>query len=168
MPDGQRQIEVSFQLELADMLAATRFVQLRSSLRWVLPLIVVAGEASAVASRSWSTAVAVLAGVAAAVFMLLYVAPRRSFRANPNMGRTQTWVLNADGIAYEVTDPDGATRMRSDVLWRSVLRMHESRQAFLLSSSNRVFNVLPKRALDAAEVDAVRALLAANVTRASS
>jgi hypothetical protein len=163
MPSEQPRVEASFQLELADTLAASRFLLRRSPLRWALPLALPVLAANAVASGSWSVAVSILVGIAVTAFMLLLFLPRRAFRANPNARATQTWVLSADGIACEVTAADGGTLARSEVLWRSVLRAHESRQAFLLSSTTRAFFVLPKRALDPDMLADVRALLAANV-----
>lgn len=67
-----------------------------------------------------------------------------------------------------MTASDGARLGGSDMDWRSVVQARESSRAFLLSSSPRVFFVLPKRVLEPPTVAKVRALLAAHVTKESS
>ena len=80
--------------------------------------------------------------------------------ATPSLNGRQTWVLGPDGLSTSSIGVGGAKLGSSELSWQSVVRVRESRGAFLISPSRNAAVVLPKRALSPAEVEAVRALLA--------
>jgi hypothetical protein len=161
---NRQQIELSFELTLADVLAARRFWLSRSMVGWLLPLLVVVALGQAFASGSWPFAVGAVLWAAAMGYLVLYFQPRRSFRANPSLGASQAWVLGPDELSCETTASDGTQLARTEWSWRSVLQARESNRAFLLSPTRGLIVVLPKRALDPSALDDLRALIAANVT----
>lgn len=163
MSSDQQPIAVSFELALSDLLAARRFLLLRSTASWPLPVLVGALLAQALSIGSWIPAAVALGIFALGIVWLLYFQPRRAFLASPNVRGRQTWMLGPDGLSCEVAAADGARLGRSELEWRAVMRVRESSQAFLLSASRRTVYVLPKRAFDPTAVDRVRALLAAKV-----
>lgn len=167
MSSDQQPIEVSFELALADVLAARRFLLLRSTAGWVLSAAVVVLLAQVASHGAWIPLVAAVAGIALVGWWLLYLHPRRAFLSSPSRGGRQTWVLGPDGLSFDVKAADGTPLGTSEISWRSVTRVRESSRAFLLSSSRQVAYVLPKRALDPTDVDRVRALLVANVASRS-
>lgn len=158
-------VEVSFELSLADVLAARRFLLLRSTTGWLLPLLAVVLVAQAIGSSSWSLALFVAVWIGLLWPWLLYIQPRRSFKATPGMHGRQTWVLDPDGARYDAVDSDGALLSRSELTWGTIVRARESRQAFLLQPSRAAASVLPKRAFTPQAIADMRALLAAHVPK---
>jgi hypothetical protein len=158
-------VEVAFELELGDVIAARRYLLVRSWTGRLLPLIGVVVVAEAVALRSGTLLAGAVTWMAVMGVLALYVSPRRAFRTNPKLHGRQRWVLSPERFSYELTAPDGVPLGESSHDWRAVARVHESPRAFLLGWSSVAFMVLPKHALDAGQVEAVRALIAAHAAR---
>jgi hypothetical protein len=160
VPDDPHKVELSFELSLADVLAARRYFVLRGSTLLVFILTafawaVVDGSLSAVL---WIGAFGGLFGS-----WLLYFQPRRAFRGTPHLRGKHRWVLGPDGASFEATDSDGAPLVSSNLTWNYVTSVRETDRAFLLGGSKSSYFLLPKRGLDPAGVTEVRELLAANV-----
>jgi YcxB-like protein len=160
------QIELSFQLELADVLSA-RWVLLWKSRSGKVALALVAILLANAFASSLAWGVSASVGVVVYFALMFYVLPRRTFRTTPAMRGTQTWTIGPDVLRCESTTPDGARLSSSEFGWALMLRARESKRAFLLSPSRTGACVLPKRALDPARADALRALIAAKVGKGS-
>jgi hypothetical protein len=78
---------------------------------------------------------------------------RRDFRRHPNFAVAQVVVISEDGL--ETKCEIGA----SDTKWSAYSKFRETRNLFMLYMGARLFRVIPKRALSAAQVDELRALL---------
>ena len=158
-------VEVSFQLTLADVLAARRFLLMRSTTGWLLPLLGIALAASAIASSSWSFALDGALWLGLMGPWLFYLQPRRAFKATPSMHAAQNWVVGPGGLRFEAAGADGAQLTSTEMAWATIARARESRTAFLLQPSRGIASVLPKRAFTPQAIADMQALLAAHVPK---
>ena len=78
---------------------------------------------------------------------------RRDFRKNPNFTREQTVRIDEDGLSYknEVA--------QSEIKWSAFTRFRETANLFMLYSSARLFQVVPKRAFEGTLLEEFRKLL---------
>jgi len=158
-------VEVSFQLTLADVLAARRFLLLRSKAGWLLPLLAVVLVADAIVRSSWSNALYSVLWLGMLGPWLLYLQPRRAFKATPSMRAAHSWVVGPDGLRFEAVDADSARLASSEMAWATIARARESRAAFVLQPSRGTACVLPKRAFTPQALAEMRTLLAAHVPK---
>lgn len=154
-------IEVSFNLEVADVVAARRALLLSSPRPRLGLVAVVVVFGVALALGSWAIAIGVVVWVGVMGLWLFYLNPRRALRTRPSLRGRQTWQLGSDVLSCEVMDEDGNRLADTDLSWRSMTRFRESGALFLLSSAQGPWFVLPKRALDPSAVSTVRALFSA-------
>ncbi len=84
-------------------------------------------------------------------------APRPLFAKNPSLWEPRRIEFTDDGVK---TDAGIAS---SQMSWKAYLRFVESKDAFLLYGSSACFNIVPKRVLQPAQVDELRALLQRNI-----
>jgi hypothetical protein len=162
MADENQEVRVSFELELADVLAARRSVLLKSPREFLVPAVLLAAVVGSFATGDWSFAVGVVSTFVCLGFWLLYFQPRRSFRANPMLQGTRTCILSPGGLSIEVNSPEGNRLMKSDLDWGSIVRVRESSGAFFLSMAPKALTVLPKRAFDPSQIAIARSLLFAH------
>jgi YcxB-like protein len=78
---------------------------------------------------------------------------KKQFAKNPTLREPRRIEFTNDGVK---TDAGIAS---SQMSWKAYLRFVESKDAFLLYSSPACFNIVPKRVLQPAQVDELRALL---------
>jgi hypothetical protein len=82
---------------------------------------------------------------------------RKQFRNQPGAHGPRTVVFDGDGAHWRW---DGGS---SDVLWKNYIRWIEGDKQILLYSSPAYFSMLPKRALDPAQLGELRELLKTNI-----
>jgi YcxB-like protein len=133
----------------------------------VVSIIGVVLGTAALVLGSWSLALEVGLWLVVMDFLLLYFLPRRSFLASPSLRGRQRWVIGPDGLRFETTASDGTRLAVGEKDWHSVVRTRETSRAFLLYSAPRVSSLIPKRALEPAEVAQVRTLFAEHVAKGS-
>lgn len=96
-------------------------------------------------------------------FGILWLLPRwnmqRQFLKQPGAHGPRTVLLDHSGVHWRW---NGGS---SDVEWKNYIRSVEGRNQFLLYTSPACFNVVPKRALEAAQLGEFRELLKQNIQK---
>ena len=82
---------------------------------------------------------------------------RNQFRKQPSAQGPRILMLDSTGTHWRW---DGGT---ADVEWKNVIRYLEGKNEFLLYSSPAAFNMIPKRAMSAEQLEELRSLLAKHV-----
>jgi hypothetical protein len=85
---------------------------------------------------------------------------RKQFRKQPGAHGPRTVVFDGAGAHWRW---DGGS---SDILWKNYIRWTEGDKQILLYTSPACFNMLPKRALDPAQLAELREMLKQNVPQA--
>ena len=103
------------------------------------------------------TTVALIAFLVLCTWIAPWRAARNQFRRQPSAHGPRTLTLDSKGMHWRW---DGGA---ADVEWKNVTRYLEAKDGFLLYVSPAVFNMVPKRALSASQLNDLRSLLAAHV-----
>jgi len=102
-----------------------------------------------------------LLGLVIAWIAIIWILPRwsmrRQFLKQPGAHGPRTLLLDSTGAHWRW---DGGS---SDVEWRNYILSVEGKNQFLFYTSPACFNILPKRALAAAQLSEIRELLKQNI-----
>ena len=95
-------------------------------------------------------------------FLAPYLSAKKQVKTNPNLSGVISYSFTDSG--FEMTGP----HVQSQIAWKALLEVAETRTQFLLYSSKFVAHVIPKRFLAGpGNVAALRGILRANVPKAS-
>lgn len=156
-------MEIRFQCNFADYREALHFLVKRTVGYYVLLtlgiLSVLLGTVVAYKVDYWQGFCLQLLGIFWLSWFVV-VRPlwvRRDFRRHPNFSVLQVVRLNDEGF-YSASDiAEGMAK------WTAFTKFHETQNLFMLHMGARLFRVIPKRALSAAQADELRQLLHRNL-----
>ena len=156
-------MEVQFQCNFADYREALRFLVKRTVGYYVLLTLgvvsVLLGTFVAYKVDYWPGLCLQLVGIFwLSWFVIIWpLWVRRDFRKHPNFSVPQVARLNDEGF-YSANDiAQGMAK------WTAFTKFHETQNLFMLHMGARLFQVIPKRALSAAQIDEMRQLLHHNL-----
>jgi hypothetical protein len=152
-------MEIQFQCNFADYREALRFLVKRTVGYQVLLALgvvsVLLGTLVAYKVDYWRGFFLQLGGIFwlswFVIIQPLWV--RRDFHKHPNFSVPQVVTLNDEGF-HSVSDIAQGTAK-----WTAFTKFHETQNFFMLLMGARLFRVIPKRALSAAQIDELRQLL---------
>ena len=158
--DAERTITCTVVLEGDDMRAGLALSS--KPLRWLVPAWMAGlGFVTALsAPAAWLIGQTIVAGLFGwgIRWAGVWANARRSLANKTEAERTLTFAISPAG--FEVT----SELMFSRVKWPAVHRFGEGPKVFALNLSEALVQVIPKRALQAADVDALRAMFKAHIT----
>jgi|SRR5579864_2555684 len=164
-------MEISYQLTERDFVQAYRTYRDRTTLTkwagrtalWVSLLVVVSILFGLIAQHDDRLARSYLPIPCLALFFIfaLEAWPRwvmkRQFRKQPGAQGPRTVIFDAHGVHWRW---DGGS---ADVAWKNYIRWTESKEEILLYTSPAGFSILPKRAVEPAQLSGLREVLKQNI-----
>lgn len=168
-------MQIHFKLTLAQYLAAMRLHAMRSGLarlnyfgiRYIFPVVGILFLLGAL-TTNWRTAAmpAMLLGWSGVVLICLPIYHRYQLRTcyrRTRVGNGETTVSFGESVILCETES-----ARSELQWRAVQSLRESREVMLIYLAPAKFIVVPKIACSAGQVEAIHSLFSQNTSQIST